>query len=614
MLWCRVVDEAGGLDVGMALSVAPKATTSRFREPDTPAISTVMSGDVPPSTKVSVDRAVDTAMAAVIVVVVTVVVGVTAQSLGFTRDEGYYFKAAELYAEWFRELVSAPTTALSATGINALLGYNPEHPFVMKGWFALSRTLQQAIGLDVMGHNAMRLPAWITSGVATALVYALARAARLARAPSLMAALWFISLPHVFWHMHVACFDVAVTAAHAGLVAAWLRYRHSLWGTVLIGVVFGLCAATKHNVLPVPALFVLHWLLCEAGDGRNSGAGGVDQRRWRLPLGFVTLAVIAPVVYVALWPWLWPDVVGRFGAYVGFHLRHEHYPIMLFGELLTAPPFPWSFPLVMWGLTIPVPLLSVGAAGLLLATVTSLRMLWRRHIRHRQGDNGEDTVVPLGDVARSPSGSTALLLLLNAAFPVFLIALPSSPIFGGTKHWMNALPFVCVLGAWSLQEAATRLRLRGGNVAVVIVVVVVGVLAAVPGLLQSARVWPNGLGAYNELAGFSRGAANLGLQRTFWGYEIREALPAINERAPRGARLHGGDVNQDSFNRYRGDGLLRPDMVFAPTVRGADVAHVEPLGEFKQQQLDVWNEWQRRNPDIIIDVEGVPLSTVTFRR
>jgi hypothetical protein len=55
-------------------------------------------------------------------------------------------------------------------------------------------------------------------------------------------------------------------------------------------------------------------------------------------------------------------------------------------------------------------------------------------------------------------------------------------------------------------------------------------------------------------------------------------------------------------------------MVFAPTVRGADVAHVEPLGEFKQQQLDVWNEWQRRNPDIIIDVEGVPLSTVTFRR
>jgi hypothetical protein len=587
-----------------------------------------MSGDVPASTKVSVDRAIDTAMAAVIGVVVTVVVGVTAQSLGFTRDEGYYFKAAELYAGWWRELVAQPMTALSSTGINAHLGYNPEHPFVMKGLFALSRTVQQAIGLDVMGHHAMRLPAWITSGVATALVYALARAARLARAPSLMAALWFISLPHVFWHMHVACFDVAVTAAHAGLVAAWLRYRHSWWGTVLIGVVFGLCAATKHNVLPVPALFVLHWALCEVGTSTSTSTtssttvanGNAGQRRWRLPLGFVTLAVIAPVVYVALWPWLWPDVVGRFGAYVGFHLRHEHYPIMLFGELLTAPPFPWSFPVVMWALTIPVPLLIVGAAGLLLATVTSLRVLWRRHIRHRQGDNGEDTVVPLGDVARSPSGSTALLLLLNAAFPVFLIALPSSPIFGGTKHWMNALPFVCVLGAWALQEAVTRLRLRGGRVGVgnvgvvVVVVVVVGVGAAVPGILQSARVWPNGLGAYNELAGFSRGAANLGLQRTFWGYEIREALPAINARAPRGGRLHGGDVNQDSVNRYLGDGLLRADMVFAPTVRGADVAHVEPLGEFKQQQLDVWNEWQRRNPDIIIDVEGVPLSTVTFRR
>jgi len=28
----------------------------------------------------------------------------------------------------------------------------------------------------------------------------------------------------------------------------------------------------------------------------------------------------------------------------------------------------------------------------------------------------------------------------------------------------------------------------------------------------------------------------------------------------------------------------------------------------------VWNEWQRHNPDVVVDVEGVPLSTVTFRR
>jgi hypothetical protein len=325
-----------------------------------------------------------------------------------------------------------------------------------------------------------------------------------------------------------------------------------------------------------------------------------------VPAGFFTLAVIAPVVYVLLWPYLWPDVVGRFGAYVAFHLRHEHYPIMLFGELLSAPPFPWSFPLVMWGVTIPTPVLVLFVAGAGLALWTSLRHLAQR-FTGRPTIGG--SVVPLGDVARSPTGSTALLLWLNAAFPVFLIALPSTPIFGGTKHWMNALPFILVLGVWALEEALARLGWRRP-----VVVVAIGVACALPGLLQTARLWPHGLSAYNELAGFSRGAANLGLQRTFWGYEIRPTLPLINEAAPRGAQLHGGDVNLDSHRRYVDDGLLRKDIAAAPGVRGADVAHVEPQGEFKQQQLDVWNEWGRRAPAAIVDAEGVPLSTVTVRR
>jgi hypothetical protein len=536
--------------------------------------------------------------AVVVAVVIAVVVGVTAQDLGFTRDEGYYFKAAELYAGWFRELVSQPAVAVSRAGIDAHLAYNPEHPFLMKGLFALSRALQVALDVDVMGHNAMRLPAWIVSGLATALVYALARAVRLSQAGSVVAALLFVSLPRVFWHLHLACFDVAVTAAHTALVLAWLRCRHTLRGAVVVGVAFGVCAAAKHNVLPVPALFVLHWALAEVE--------APSERRWSLPAGFFTLAVVGPVVYVLLWPYLWPDVVGRFGAYVAFHLRHEHYPIMLFGELLGAPPFPWSFPLVMWGLTIPTPVLVLFVAGAGLALSTSLRHVAQR-MRGSPAMGG--SVVPLGDVARAPTGSTALLLLLNAAFPVFLIALPSTPIFGGTKHWMNALPFILVLGVWALEEALARLGWRRP-----IVVVALGLACALPGLLQTARVWPHGLSAYNELAGFSRGAANLGLQRTFWGYEIRPTLPLINEAAPRAARLHGGDVNLDSHRRYVDDGLLRPDIAASPTVRGADVAHVEPLGEFKQQQLDVWNEWGRRAPAAIVDVEGVPLSTVTFRR
>jgi hypothetical protein len=554
---------------------------------------------------------VDRSIALGVLVVVAVVVGVTAASLGFTRDEGYYFKAGALYAGWWRALFTDPETALSAAGIDQHLSYNPEHPFLLKGSFAASLALKNALAVSVPDHVALRLPAWIAAGLSAAFVWLLARQL-LPRRGALVAVLLFVTMPHVFWHMHVACFDVGVTAAHTALVWAWLRFRGTTRGAVVVGVAFGAAAAVKHNVLPVPALFVLHWLLTESRQSRDS--------RLRIPLVFFCLIGIAPIVYVLLWPYLWPDAIGRFVRYLSFHLHHEHYPILYFGDLLTAPPFPWLFPFVMSAVTIPLPTLALLVTGTALGAVAAARTLrarWRR-ARGRPPGEPECTRVPLGDVAVGPSGDAALLLVLNGLFPFVLIALPSTPIFGGTKHWMNGLPFLCVLGAWALVEGVARLQAAVGRVTpqdgrrFAAVVVAVGVVVALPGVVISARVWPYGLGSYNELVGLSRGAANVGMQRTFWGYEARAALPLVNARTPRGGRIHFGDVNADSHSRYVGDGLLRRDIGFTGAVRGAAVAHVEPQGEFKQQQVDVWNEWGRRDPDLVLHAEGVPLSTVTF--
>jgi hypothetical protein len=542
----------------------------------------------------------DAALALALALVVTVVVGVTARDVGFTRDEGYYFKAGAQAAGWFRALATSPLTALSAAGIDEHLSYNPEHPFLLKGLFGLSLAVSTALDVPVAGHTALRFPAWVIAGLAVAVVYGLGRACRLPRATSLVAAVLFASLPRVFFHMHLACFDVGVTAAHALLVLAYLSLRHTTRGALLVGAVFGVCAATKHNVLPVPALFVLHWALVELPRQRADGT-------IRVPVVFVALAVIGPIVYIALWPYLWPDVAGRFGAYVLFHLRHEHYPIMHAGELLSAPPFPSSFALVMWAFTIPVAVLAVCGGGAVLALVVGARAVSAA----ARGQNDHDaTRVPLGDVVREGRGGAALLLLINAVYPVLLIALPSTPIFGGTKHWMNALPFLCVLGAWALNEAAARAT----GARATFLVVTVGLACCLSGVLVSARAHPAGLASYADLIGFARGAANFGQQRTFWGYEVRGALPEINARTPSGGRLHPGDVNADSHARYQKDGLLRSDIAYSPTVRGAATAHVEPQGEFKQQQIDVWNEWGTRAPAIVVEIDGVPLSTVTFKR
>src|SRR5262249_14197861 len=159
--------------------------------------------------------------------------------------------------------------------------------------------------------------------------------------------------------------------------------------------------------------------------------------------------------------------------------------------------------------------------------------------------------------------------------------LRTTPIFGGTKHWMNALPFLCVLAAWFLEETFMRVSLARPRAAFV----ALSVLVVGPGAWITARVWPYGLGSYNELIGFARGAATTGMQRTFWGYEPLLVLPDVNARTRKNGRIHFGDTNLDSYKMYIRDGLLRPDIGWAPAVAGADVASVQPQGEFKQQWI-----------------------------
>jgi hypothetical protein len=547
------------------------------------------------------ERKLDVAIALSLALLSALAVGITAQNVGFTRDEGYYFKAAELYWNW----IKSP----SLDSIDRWWSYNHEHPALLKSLFALSYGVADSLGLPVQVHNAMRFPAWLVAGGTVALVYALARSL-LPRRASIIAALMWIAMPHVFWHMHLACFDVGVAGAHCALVLAYWRWRHTIKGALAVGVVFGLCAAVKHNVIPVPALLVVHWLLVEratagsfASRNANAGAGGEappsrPRASRKIPLVFVSMAVVGPLVYLLHWPWLWPHPIERLGDYLAYHLHHENYPILYFGDLLTHPPFPVSFPFVMSAVTIPVPIAVAMLAGFTLAVVVAVRFFVAR-ARHIEA---EVTRVPLG----LPSASAAILLAMNAAYPFLLIALPSTPKFGGTKHWMNALPFLCVLAAWALEEAFARLQLKPRTA------IAIAALAILPGFVISARVWPYGLGSYNELIGFVRGAANVGMQRTFWGYEAYEALPVVDEKTPRGGKIHFGDTNYDDWKMYQRDHLLRSDIGFSNSVRGAAVASVQPQGEFKDQWMDVWNEWDDRTPDLVLGPEGVPVLTVTF--
>ena len=560
------------------------------------------------------ERSVDRLIALALLVCTVIVLAATSDAIGFTRDEGYYFKAGDLYFAWFEELASSPTAAVQKPAIDKHLEFNHEHPVLVKFAFALSDgILHKKLGVLKKRSTAMRFPAWLFSGAALAFLFLLARQL-LPRRASLLAALMFIAMPRVFWHAHLACFDLAVCAAHLWLVLAYVKGRHSISGALVVGIAFGLAAATKHNVLVTPAFFVLHFMLTEMRRPRLSEAGVHIPK---MPLAFWSMAILGPIVFVLHWPYLWPDVFNRLGGYLGFHLNHEHYPILYFKQLLDTPPFPVGFPFVMSALTIPVPILLLMLSGVGLGVYVSVRFLWARLITPKHFDNHRSgMLVPLGSEG---SGSMALLLLINAAFPFALIALPSSPIFGGTKHWMNALPFICILAAWALEEGCARAALVFENKRTsAAIFVALGALLILPGVINTARVHPYGLGSYNAFAGFTRGAATLGLQRTFWGYESRAALPMVNrlaaQKESRGLRVHVGDTNRDDFRFYKKDKMLDDKVHFSSGVRSADVAIVQPQGEFKKQFMKVKNEWAQNAPHVVLHAEGVPMATVNFKR
>lgn len=502
-------------------------------------------------------------------------------SVGFTRDEGYYFKAARDYLGWFDLLFTEPSRALSQAGIDAHWSYNPEHPVVMKVLFGFSeRVFSHWLGwMD--GPSAMRLPGMAAAALSIALVYILGRQV-FSQSVGLLAALLLLAQPRFLYHGHLACFDSAITTLWLAVVVAYLNRGDSLRGHLRLGLVFGLAIATKHNALFLPIVFGLHWIFCQRDRFRLEGN---QLRLPPIPWWVVAMGILGPLVFLAHWPYLWPAPVERIGFYVGFHLHHEHYPVRYFGTGLWEPPFPRHFPFAMWALTIPLATFVAGCAGLFSQTKEGLGALW-----HGRWDRQE---IPA-------------LLLLNTLIPVLLIAGPSVPVFGGTKHWMNALPFFTVIAAawaWPQLERLARHRPTQSWA--------LAALLVLPGFVTTLRHHPHGIGSYNELAGGLRGAANLGMERQFWGGASRQLLDHINAEAKRGASLFLDRTNREAFNAYKEEGLIREDLRFSRGLRGADW-----LVNFHQPDSD----WvlsaireQKFKPVAAVEVEGVPMASLHKR-
>lgn len=439
--------------------------------------------------------------------------------------------------------------------------------------------------------TAMRLPGVLTGALAVMLTFLLGHAT-LGFFPGLLGALAFLFVPRHFFHAHLCAFDMGIVAGVLATLYAFWRSLTDRRYALAAGVAWGLALLIKHNAFFLPVPLVAFWLW----NGRRQFAlprvlGRLRLQLPPLPLALLVMPVVALPMLFTFWPRLWFDPWSSLARYFSFHLEHEHYMQWYFGRPLQVPPFPVEFPFVMTLFTVP--------EVFTLLTLTGIALAYRA----RPGTSG------------APKPGARTFLLLNGLTPILLIALPSTPIFGGVKHWMTGMPMLLLFAGyaltWALRRATASLRSPALRTALVTASVLLIFAGPVRASLRAVRY---GTAYYNELiAGGIQGAADKQLMRIYWGYTTRQALDWLNRNAPRNASVFFQNTTWDAWDAYRRDGLVRHDIRYAGGPQGCDIALIEPQKAFQDLDIDTRQAMDTAGPSGFVSFEGVPMLRIYMR-
>ena len=489
--------------------------------------------------------------------------------IGITWDEPKYYDGAQRIQEWTAQVIHGPDRAelLTAEGIQGAWDppewhfWNP-HPPLYKEAMALTETV---FGPVVGMIRGFRLASAMWFSLLVAVLF-LVGAGTGGVAVGAGAALSLILMPRVFGHAHFAVTDTPLMffwfLATIGLVR-WVTKREKLWGA-LGAIGLGLAIGTKFTGYLIPVPLFLWLLLYERSMSTMRrtiawGVGGllvwyvVNPLAWHDPLGYTMTLFSESLDREAIVP------INTF--YLGSQ----------FGYVV-----PWHEAIVMFMITTPVALLVLSGLGAL------------------------DGAVLKGD-------RIAVLCVLQFLFFMGLMALPTSPNHDGVRLFLPMYPFVALLAGmgfgWIVKRARSRVDARGASLAVA----AVGALFFLPPYLQSARIAPFYLSYYNEAIGGLRGAAQRGMEVTYWYDSITPGfLERLNEALPPGARL-ATFPTLDYFIELQQYGLLRDDIEIAFELPAPYYLQITRKALFEPLQ---WGLWENVTPVMTVTHDDVVLTSL----
>lgn len=471
----------------------------------------------------------DVAIAAALAVVAIVAVLFTYRGIGYSWDEAYYRAPAHMTIEWLDAFWTDPAEGVTDDTIREFWCGKEDkatgHPV---GIVELPSLIKWAMGLSWMmtrdwwgDVRALRLPAALTFGASVFLIYLLTLNSYRRRA-AVIAAFAFMTMPCVFGHAHIAATETITNFVLLLSIYCFFRGLNSAWWAILFGVAYGLALDTKINVLLLAPVLLI-W-------------GHAFHRRTYVN-NFFTMIFVAPLVWIALWPWLWHDTVARLAEYFHFFGRHQYTAVWYLDEQwgYGLPNAPWHYPIIMTLATTPLPILIFSIVGL---ARTAVHCRWEYR---------------------------GILFTAYAAVVLIHAALPGSPKYDGTRLFFSLFPMLAILtggGADSLVGIIPFDRkIRGALSVRHLVAVVFFAIVAGSGLWAIIKIHPHELSCFNIFAGGLKGAENK-FETSYWGESLNEEVLAYLNTLPVGARVRPMAMNDLVLAHLQEWGVLREDLRF----------------------------------------------------
>lgn len=446
----------------------------------------------------------------------------TQDGIGYAWDEAYYYEPALDAADWLLEALRG-TQPFGEAAIERYWSERHEHPSFQK---VISGLACRGFA-DPQKHLwAMRFPIAVLFGLTLSLIYMLGRRSW-GVVPGLLAALVYLCLPRIFGHAHFASMETPLVFSMLLVVFCFLRGLESWTWALVTGLSFGLLLATKLNgfFLPIPLILWAHLYA-----------------RRRYVNNLFAMIFLGPVVWVALWPWLWHDTLGRIIEYLAFHVRHQQTALYFMGEVwgYGRENAPWFYPLTMVAVTLPV-------SALVLIVYGVLRTLARPH--------------------RRPNGA---LFLLCALVMLGVASAPGTPKYDGVRLFLPVFPFLALMAGSGLVGIMKRVdivvgRRIGGDRRRHRIwrrTVLVGILGIV--VLEGGGVaWryhPYLLSYFNPLVGGLKGAQEKGFEWTYWGEALNtQVLERLNQLPP-GSSIYPMALHEKCLQHHQQWGNLAPHV------------------------------------------------------